>query len=185
MNDYVSPKLEARVAPHKGGHGVFTKAAVSAGELLIVWGGKVFTSDELAKLPPDRQMYSIQIDENIYQVSVDPSEPADYVNHSCNPNAGLAGQISLVALRDIEPNEEICFDYAMSDGSPYDEFVCGCGSPICRGLVTGNDWQNPELQRRYAGYFSPYLQRRINRLQKAIPGRNGHLPTPAILATVS
>lgn len=181
MNDYVSPKLEARLAPHKGGHGVFAKAAVTAGELLIVWGGKVFTGEEFVKLPLDRQMYSIQIEENIYQVSVEPSEPADYVNHSCDPNAGLAGQISLVAMRDIEAGEEICFDYAMSDGSPYDEFVCGCGSPKCRGVVTGNDWQKLALQQRYAGYFSPYLQRRINRLQPVIPGRNGHHPIPSLI----
>ena len=48
--------------------------------------------------------------------------PADWVNHSCEPNCGLSGQIALVALRRLEPGEEVCFDYAMSDGSPYDQF---------------------------------------------------------------
>jgi hypothetical protein len=30
--------------------------------------------------------------------------------------------------------------------------------------VTGSDWALPELQKRYKGYFSPYLQRRIDRI---------------------
>ena len=87
---------------------------------------------------------------------------ADWVNHSCDPNAGLVGQIVLVALRDIKVGEEICFDYATSDGSPYDEFECGCGSRLCRHHVTGDDWKLPELQKRYEGHFSPYIQRRID-----------------------
>ena len=52
----------------------------------------------------------------------------------------------------------------MMDCTPYDEFECHCGSPNCRGTVRGNDWQRPELWAKYAGYFSPYLQRRIDRL---------------------
>jgi len=36
-----------------------------------------------------------------------------------------------------------------------------CGEPTCRGLFTGLDWTKPELQTKYAGWFSPYLSRRI------------------------
>jgi hypothetical protein len=71
----------------------------------------------------------------------------------------------LVAMRDIASREDISFDYAMTDGEPYDEFTCACGAPQCRGRVTGNDWRLPELWRRYEGYFSPYLQRRIDKLR--------------------
>jgi len=39
-------------------------------------------------------------------------------------------------------------------------FECECGAPNCRKIVTGKDWQRPELQRRYAGYFSAYLARK-------------------------
>ena len=70
-------------------------------------------------------------------------------------------------MRPIGPGEEICFDYAMCDGSCFDEFECDCGAPNCRRTITGNDWQNPELWERYAGYFMPYLQRRIDRLKAA------------------
>ena len=83
------------------------------------------------------------------------------MNHSCNPNAGLQGQITLVALRNIAAGEQICFDYAMSDAHPDFYLDCACGTPQCRGKVTGNDWMIPELQERYKGYFSPYIQRQI------------------------
>ena len=171
---YVSPKLAARIHPEKGGYGIFAASFVSVGDLLVAWGGNVVTGQQFAQLTPREQMHSIQIEDDLYQVPsrIQP-EPGDFINHSCSPNAGLSSSISLVALRDIKLGEEICFDYAMSDGSPYDEFDCACGSPLCRGRVTGDDWRRPDLQARYAGYFSPYLQRRIDTLQKLKP-QNGY-----------
>jgi len=83
------------------------------------------------------------------------------LNHSCEPSCGLVGATLLVAMRDIAVGEELTFDYATCDSSDYDEFECLCGEPTCRGIVTGLDWTKPELQERYAGWFSPYLQRRI------------------------
>jgi hypothetical protein len=67
----------------------------------------------------------------------------------------------LIAMRDIVTGEELSFDYAMSDASDYDEFHCLCGAATCRRIVTGSDWRNPVLRERYAGWFSPYIERRI------------------------
>jgi len=39
--------------------------------------------------------------------------------------------------------------------------ACRCCQPSCRGQITGADWKLPGLQAKYAGYFSSYLQRRI------------------------
>jgi hypothetical protein len=161
--------LEARVLPAKGGHGIFAREFTPAGTVLLVWGGSIVHAHHPAQIPPDRRRYSVQVEEDLYLVTFGEPEPADFINHSCNPNAGPSGQIVMVALRDIEPGEEICFDYAMSDGSPYDEFDCACGAVDCRGRVTGNDWMLPELQARYAGHFMPYLQRRIDRLRQTTP----------------
>lgn len=158
---YLSPKLEVRPDPDKGEFGVFAREAAQAGEVLVVWGGNIVTEERLAELPDVTQHHSVQIDEELYLATVGDLEPADYVNHSCEPNLGLRGQITLVALRDIQPEEEVCFDYAMTDSTPYDEFECHCGLPTCRKTITGNDWQRPDLWAKYQGYFSPYLQRRI------------------------
>ncbi len=72
-------------------------------------------------------------------------------------------------LRNIKAGEELTFDYAMSDGSPYDEFECFCGSPNCRKKIRGDDWKIPELWEKYKGYFSPYLARRIAALRAHTP----------------
>lgn len=138
---------------------------ISCGELVAVFGGEVVTADTLATLPDDLRRITLQVDDDAFMVT-GREGPADWINHSCNPNTGLAGQVSLVAMRDILPGEELSFDYAMSDGSSYDEFPCSCGSINCRGRVSGDDWRNPELWRRYRGHFSPYLQRRIDALQR-------------------
>jgi hypothetical protein len=161
-SSYLSPKLEARSHPAKGGMGVFARAPIAPGELLLVWGGEIYTYEQYLQVPVERQPHFVQVEEGLYLGAPERPEPADYLNHSCSPNAGLSGQIALVALHRIAPGEEICIDYATCDGSPYDEFDCACGAPDCRGRVTGEDWRRPELQAKYAGYFSPYLQRRID-----------------------
>ncbi len=169
---YVSPKVGRRIRAEKGGYGVFAVHTVHPGELIVVWGGDVMSGDDLERLRPVARRHSIQVEENLYLVPHEMPEVGDFINHSCSPNTGLSGQMALVAMRVIPPGEEICYDYAMSDGSTYDEFTCLCGSPACRGRVTGSDWQLLELQQRYAGYFSPYLQRRID-------DSRSHAPRPA------
>lgn len=165
---YLSPKLEARENPAKGGMGVFARERVKAGDRLAVWSGELHSLESLLTLEPERQHRCVQVEEDLYLVPIPLGEPADFFNHSCDPNAGLDGQIVVRALRDIKSGEEVCFDYAMTDSSPYDEFECACGSAKCRGVVTGNDWQKPDLQTKYAGWFSPYLQRRINAQKRAL-----------------
>lgn len=157
---YLSPAAQGRDHLEKGGRGVFALRSIKKGELLVVWGGDVITEERLLRLPFGLRRLMIQVEEGHYLLSAHEG-PADWINHSCDPNAGLSGQIALVAMRPIDPGEEICFDYAMSDSSSYDEFDCHCGTERCRNRVTANDWLLPELQRRYDGYFSPYLQRRI------------------------
>jgi SET domain-containing protein len=169
---YLNPKLHVVAHPEKGGGGVFAREFVEAGERLMVWGGAVVNRKQLDQLPAVLRSHSVQVEEDLYLASVIPDDPADFINHSCDPNAGLNGQIVIVAMRDIEPGEEVCFDYAMSDSSPYDEFDCQCGAAICRGRVTGQDWMRPDLQTRYRGFFSPYLQKRIAQLQPDAPAHN-------------
>jgi hypothetical protein len=149
-----------------GGKAVFARSVIDSGELIAVWTGRIVSTDELDELPEDIRRHTVQVEEGLYLASHGPDEGPDFINHSCEPNAGLEGQIAIVALRRILPGEEVTIDYAMCDGSPYDEFDCACGSPICRGRVTGDDWRNPVLWERYAGHFSPYLERRIKALQR-------------------
>ena len=164
FHSHLSPKLEVRLLPEKGGMGVFARKPISKGELLVLWGGRIIDESELDPTMPNFSQRVLQIEEGLFLLAPEPLEPSDRFNHSCNPNAGFSGQIGLVAMRDIALGEEVCFDYAMCDGTPYDEFICSCGSENCRGNITGEDWKRPDLRERYAGYFIPYLQRRIDML---------------------
>jgi uncharacterized protein len=163
---YASPRLVGRVCSDKGGRGVFAREPIRRGELLVVFAGTALERSDIERLPADRRRLLLQVEEDLYLLS-EVEGWADWVNHCCEPNAGLRGQLSLVALRDIEAGEEICYDYAMSDGSPYDGFDCRCGAASCRRRVSGDDWMKEELWERYSGYFSPYLWARIERLRAA------------------
>jgi hypothetical protein len=169
-NSWLAPQLESRVYPEKGGHGVFANQHIPKGTLLAMFGGTVVDSHQLEAVPEDQKSLSIQVEDDLFLVTT-VAGSGDYFNHSCDPNAGLCGQIGVVAMRDIEPDEEVTFDYAMCDSVPYDEFDCMCETKQCRGQVTGNDWQNPDLWVKYEGYFSPYLQRKIDSLRVQSNGK--------------
>ena len=83
---------------------------------------------------------------------------------------GIRGEITFVALRDIRAGEELTHDWAMTDDDDY-SVECKCGAPNCRKILTGKDWQHSELQKRYAGYFSAYLARKMMRPRKFDSGR--------------
>jgi uncharacterized protein len=158
--NWLSPLAEARPTGPKG-WGSFAREPIPAGTTVAAFGGHVVSRSELERHPEDRQNRSIQVDEDLYLLTAETPEPGDMVNHSCDPSCGIVGSMVVVARRDIAVGEEITFDYAMCDGTDYDEFTCHCGTALCRGVVTGHDWRMPELQERYAGWFSGYLQRRI------------------------
>ena len=158
--NWLSPKAQARPAGGKG-WGSYAVEPIAAGETVAAFGGSVVPLAVLQTFNDDRQSRSIQVDTDLYLVSGETPDAGDMLNHSCEPNCGISGQILLVAMRDIEPGEELSFDYAMCDASDYDEFRCLCGEPSCREIVTGSDWRDPVLQAKYAGWFSPYLERRI------------------------
>lgn len=163
---WLAPSLLGRPTDSKGGRGVFARRPIEHGELLAVFGGSVVSAEYLRVADPGVRRLTLQIDEDLFVIST-VEGPADWFNHACEPNAGLRGQVSLVALRSIEAGEEVGYDYAMSDGSAYDEFSCACGARRCRGHVTGDDWQLPELWARYGEHFSPYLLARISRMRPA------------------
>jgi hypothetical protein len=163
---YLTDKCEVQNRDVTGGKAVFAREVIGPGELIGVWSGRIVTADQLDELPEEIRRHTVQVEEGLYLASLTANDAPDFINHSCEPNAGLDGQVAIVALHRILPGEEVTIDYAMCDGSAYDEFDCACGSHLCRGRVTGDDWRNPVLWERYAGHFSPYLARRIEALKR-------------------
>ena len=157
-----SPKTEVKPSAIHG-RGLFAKHPIAAGEIVAVKGGHIIDGAHLARLQPRLGSAEIQIGDNLFICPVTEEEREGsmlFSNHSCEPNIGLRGQIMFVAMRDVRAGEELTHDWAMTDDDD-NAIECCCGAPSCRGTVTGKDWQRPELQQRYAGYFSSYLAVKI------------------------
>lgn len=164
---YLSPKTEVRESKIHG-RGLFAVAAIAKDEIVAVKGGHIVDRKTLReKITPRLGPVEIQIDDNLF-VAPATEEERDlsmlYSNHSCDPNLGMRGEITFVAVRDIRAGEELTHDWAITDDDDY-SVECNCGASRCRQIITGQDWRRPELQKRYAGYFSAYLTRKINLLE--------------------
>ncbi|MBN1380408.1 MAG: SET domain-containing protein-lysine N-methyltransferase [Deltaproteobacteria bacterium] len=164
---YRSPKIEIRASGPKG-RGLFATEKIKRGEVVAIKAGHIVTADRLPEITTATGDYALQIDDYFYLSPISSEEVERltiFINHSCDPNVGFDGQITYVAMRDIEPEEELCHDYAMmrTDGYSLD---CLCGSELCRGKVTGEDWKDPQLQQRYGNYFSSYILRKIRQLRE-------------------
>jgi SET domain-containing protein len=162
---YRSPKTEVRNSPIHG-KGLFANAPIKKGEIVAVKGGYILNQQEWAAIEPALGSAEIQITEELFiaPVNHDHREGAMlYTNHSCDPNIALQGQIVLVAMRDIQANEELTHDWATMDDSDY-EIRCNCGSENCRDTITGKDWMKKDLQAKYKGWFCWFLQRKIDTL---------------------
>jgi hypothetical protein len=155
--NWLTPKAQMRVTPGKGS-GSFVISKISKGEIVASFGGNVINQSELTNYSADRVSRSLQLNNDQYLLSGDIPEAGDMINHSCEPNCGMAGTSGVQALSDIEVGEELSFDYAMSDSSQYDEFNCACGKDKCREKITGMDWQKKDLQVKYSNYFSAYIE---------------------------
>lgn len=57
-------------------------------------------------------------------------------NHSCQPNTVFDG-LNVKAINDIIKGDELTLDYSSFLDENMEPFNCKCGSPNCRGLITG------------------------------------------------
>jgi len=169
VSSYITPKARGwygNPAPSAiQGRGLIAVEPIADGELVAIKGGHLVTTAALRDLPERLQNSEIQIADGFHLVALEEAEYERvmlFINHSCEPNVGFAGNIVLVAMRDISQGEELTTDYALFDD--YEgSMECHCQAPSCRGVIGGRDWQRPDLQRKYGGYFSSYLLSRLTR----------------------
>ena len=105
-------------------------------------------------------------------VWIDPDRPLDHINHHCAPNAAFGPRRQLIALRPIEPDEEVTIDYSTTEADPAWTMHCACGAPGCRGTLFA-------IQRSFADRPEPpmasplmqlvWRQRRSRRMANAFP----------------
>ena len=160
IKSFMSDKIEIRRSKiHK--KGIFAKEKILKGEIVFIKGGRILKREQIFSSAVINSYHPI---DDIYFIGATNAEEEDgiklYENHSCNPNIGIRGEITFVAMRDIEENEELTIDYAFIDNEDY-SFECNCGSPNCRKTITGKDWKIKEIQEKYFDYFVAYLKEKM------------------------
>jgi hypothetical protein len=159
-SSWLNPKLSVHESPIAG-RGLFAIAPVERGEECCRLAGELMSERRFRVYVADRARYSaLAVDEGLHLVQSD-DDPTTKGNHSCDPNMWLADTLTVVARRPMVAGDEATIDYALLTVEPTWSMECNCGSALCRGLVTGEDWRLPDLRARYEDHWSPFIERRI------------------------
>ena len=130
------------------GKGVFAVQKIAEGETIIEYVGEVINWKEaLRRHPHDpkdpNHTFYFHIDENRVIDAKVGGNSSRWINHSCDPNCEADeedGRVFIKALRNIEPGEELNYDYGLIIDEPYTkklkaEYPCWCGAKLCRGTL--------------------------------------------------
>jgi len=157
---WLDPRIVARPSLIEG-LGLFATGPIAKSEVVGILGGRVIDDDELRRVAEARSKYNSAAIAAGLNLLLDDDEVIARGNHSCDSNLWMRDEVTLEARRDIAAGEEVTIDYALQTSIANWEMACNCGSSRCRKVVRGDDWMRPELQDRYRGHFSPFLNRRI------------------------
>ncbi len=113
------------------GLGVFANRDLAPGEVILEIEGPIIDFAETKRRGP-RECMAIQIGHDRY---IDTQAPGVFVNHSCDPNAGIRADKYLVALKPIARGHEIRFDYSTTMEEQSFTMQCLCGLPCCRNVI--------------------------------------------------
>jgi uncharacterized protein len=132
------------------GTGVFARGAIRDGTHILEYVGERITKGESLRRCEANN-------ECIFGLSAEQDldgnvawNPARFINHSCMPNceAQMEDQrIWIVASRDIQPGEEITFNYGY-DLEDHRDYPCRCGSPNCVGYIVAEEFFEHVLGRK-------------------------------------
>lgn len=127
------------------GKGVFALRPIKAGSRLIEYTGEIIPWPEaLRRHPHDatdpNHTFFFTIDGGRVIDAAVGGNASRWINHACDPNcvADQAGaQVFINALRDLQPGEELFYDYGLVIDERYTprlkkQYECRCGSPNCR-----------------------------------------------------
>ena len=159
---WIDPRIEIRGSDIEG-LGMFARAGLRAGDVVIRWGGVLMNRAEI--LAGKARLQSIiSVDDGRYLV--DPlgptAQPDEYMNHSCDSNLWMLDSTTLAARRDIRAGDEITCDYGLFHNANWCldasyRMLCRCDSHQCRGTITAEDFKIPAVMAAYGDHVAHYL----------------------------
>lgn len=132
------------------GKGVFALQRIDAGTRLIEYTGERITWPEaLRRHPHDpadpHHTFYFSLDDGSHVIDAKVGgNAARWINHACDPNCEAdetaEGRVFIQALRELQPGEELFYDYGLVIDERYTaklkrEYACRCGSANCRGTL--------------------------------------------------
>lgn len=112
------------------GIGLFATTPFEPRQEILRFEGEPINKQQAIALG-DSQCYALQVSKNRY---INLFSPGRFVNHSCQPNAGVVAR-TLIAIRYVRPGDEIFFDYSTTMDEDYWSMQCRCGSKACRHSI--------------------------------------------------
>jgi uncharacterized protein len=132
------------------GTGGFAKGLIRNGTRFIEYVGERISKAESLRRCEANNAYIFSLNEEQDLDGNVECNPARFFNHSCAPNCEAENdedRIWIVATRDIQPGEEITFNYGY-DLEEYKDFPCHCGSPQCVGYMVAQEFFEHVLSRK-------------------------------------
>jgi len=139
--------MEIRASPIQG-KGAFATRRIARGIRLIEYAGERIDHAEADRRYDDAVMrrhhtYLFTVDRDMVVDAAVGGNASRFINHSCEPNCEAvieAGRVVIAARRDIEPGEELTYDYSCrreggEDDEPPGRYSCRCGARRCRGSI--------------------------------------------------
>ena len=125
------------------GRGGFALRAIPKGTRIVEYTGDRITpseADRRQERKRSERTYFFTVNSRVVIDASHRGSRARFINHSCEPNCASTVEKSRVyieATRDIEPGEELSYDYRLViDESNWREsgaeYPCLCGKPLCR-----------------------------------------------------
>lgn len=132
------------------GKAVFAARNFKPGDVIVKFEGEVVHKDQIPKKLKGEDDRFVQI--GIDQYLGPSGDVDDFINHSCDPNAGLRFSevgILLVAIKDIAIGEEITWDYSTTLFENSWKMLCDCKKGVCRKVVADFITLDPDTQKKY------------------------------------
>lgn len=126
------------------GYGIYAKRFIKKGELLYkgeerptrivskAWVDKHWNETEQLKF----RQYAYPLGGDRYAIWDEEPQEWSPQNHSCDANCAMEG-LNMLAVRDIQQDEELTLDYAYFLDKTMEPFQCNCGAKNCRGIIKG------------------------------------------------